>query len=155
MALSETAVRSINASETGEVWLVLLTIDEASFDQPIRVVNAGADIISRLQTYVDTPVGVALPSQGTESPPRVELTLDAIDQTMARAFEAATPPVSCTLEVVLASDPDTVELGPIPLQVYHVNWDAMTVTGDLGFERLLDAPYPAHTISPADYPGVF
>ena len=64
-------------------------------------------------------------------------------------------PLSITLEVVTASDPDTVEAGPFEFQSRAVEYDVQTMRFTLAFEPLLSEPFPAYTYTPLDYPGLF
>jgi hypothetical protein len=154
--LSSTARASIFAQETAEVWLFLLTITHPQLDQTLRFVNNLTDIVSRGQTYLGGPFELVLPDEVDEDqPPRVSISIDNVDRTIVEALRSISGAPAITLEIILASSPDTVEAGPFDFTLRDATGDAVAVTGTLAFEDLLSEPYPAGTFSPANFPGLF
>lgn len=153
--LSPAAVQAITAQETGEVFLLLLTIDHPDLAQPIRVVRNGEDVTSRGNTYSACAFDVALPDERSDRPPRVQLVLDNVDRAITQALRPLTSPPTVTLEVVLASSPDTVEAGPYEFTVRNVVYDAHVVTAELAYEDVLNLRFPADRFTPNLFPGLF
>jgi len=147
--------QAVNAAETEEVFLVLLTITVAGSAQPIRVVNDHANLVSRGQTFAGFPFEIELPGETEDSVPTVRLRIDAVDRSVIAAIRAASGDVDASIEVVRAAAPDTVEAGPFRLRLTRCDYDALVIEGELASEDVLNEPFPAGQYIPADYPGLF
>lgn len=154
-SLSTTARAAIYAQETGEVFLLLLTIDHDDLDSPIRVVDNTEDVTSRGDTYVAFPFDIALPDESPDSISAVRLTIDNVDRQVVDALRSISTPATVTLEVVLASDPDTVEAGPFDLSLRSADYTAEVVTAELVYEDVLNEPFPGGRFIPSDYQALF
>jgi len=153
--LSAAARNAIFASQTAEAFLVLLTLDHPTWGAPVRVTSDAVDTASRGYTYKPFPFLVSLPEERDDALARVRLTIDNVDRSIIAALRPLTSPPTVTLEVVLASSPDTLEAGPFDFTLRNVEYDALTITGDLMFEDVLNEPFPAGSFTPASYPGLF
>ena len=153
--LSLAARKAVNAQETDEVFLLLLTLDHEDITEPVRVVNNTVDIVSQGETYIAYPFEIALPDEDAESVARVTLRIDNVDREIVKSLRSISSPLSVGLEVVMAASPDTVEAGPFNMTLVSAEYDALTVTGELAFEDVLNEPFPGHAYVPSDYPGLF
>lgn len=152
-ALSAAAIASLNAQQSGEVWLVLLTISNPGITT-IRVVNNTEDIVSRGNTYQAFPFEIELPGQDPDTPASARLRIDNVDKRIVEAVRSITTPPQITIEVVLASQPDTVEIGYSNLTLRSVEYDVNSVRGELTFESIFSEPVTL-TITPNRFPGLF
>jgi hypothetical protein len=155
--LSSAAKAAIFASSTGEAFLCLLTLEHATLPQPIRVSSDGVATVSRGLTFQAFPFEIDMPEESDGAPPKVRLRVCNVDRVITEAVRnaASSSPIEVTLEVVLASQPGTVEAGPFKFKLREVSYDAVVVEGTLAFEDLLNEPFPADTYSPVDFPGLF
>lgn len=153
-SLSSAAIASMHAQETGEVWLVLLTINHASMAQPIRVVNNTEDITSRGALFQAFPFEIILPSDDPDSPPKAIIRFDNVERTAIATIRSITSPPSVTLEVILASQPDTVEISYPNFALRNVRYDATVIEGELTFEGLYTEPI-TYQMTPSRFPGLF
>lgn len=153
-SLSSTATASIHAQETGEVWLVLLTIAHSSLATPIRVVNNNEDITSRGNIYQAFPFEIILPGQDPDSLPKAMLRFDNVDRTAISVIRGVEAPPNVTIEVILASQPDTVEVSFPNLTLRNVKYDATIIEGELFFENLYSEPI-TYQMTPSRFPGLF
>ena len=128
-SLSAAAVSSLNTPQTGEVWLVLLTISNASMTT-IRVVNNTEDIVSRGNTYQAFPFEMELPGEDPDSPSSARLRIDNVDKRIVEAVRSISTPPEVTIEVILASQPDTVEISYANLTLRSVEYDVDSVRGE-------------------------
>lgn len=154
-SVSNTLTAAVNAQETGEVFLVLLTLDHADLAAPIRVVDNNEDIVSGGDTYVAFPFELTLPSDVEGRVPSARLVVDNVDRQIVQAVRSVSSAVDVTIEVILASDPDTIEAGPFTAKLRNIDYDAAQVSGDLVFEEVLSQPYPGQSFNPATTPGLF
>lgn len=154
-SLSLAARQAVNAQETDEVFLLLLTLDHEDIAEPIRVVNNTEDVVSRGDTYIAYPFEITLPDEDPESVARVTLRIDNVDREIVRSLRGISSPLLVGLEVVMAASPDVVEAGPFNMTLVSAEYDALTVTGELAFEDVLNEPFPGHAYVPSEYPGLF
>lgn len=151
--LSSAALASMHAEQTDEVWLVLLTISNPGMTT-IRVVNNTEDIVSRGNTYIGFPFEIELPGQDPDSPSSARLRIDNVDKRIVEAVRTITTPPEVTIEVILASQPDTVEIAYSNLSMRAVEYDVDSVRGELTFESIYSEPVTL-TITPNRFPGLF
>ncbi len=152
-SLSATAVSSLNAQESGEVWLVLLTLSNPGITT-IRVVNNTENIVSRGNTFIAFPFDIELPGEDATSPAKAVLRIDNVDKQIVEAVRSISTPPAVTLEVVLASQPDTVEIAFAGMTLRAVEYDADSVRGELIFESIFTEPV-SYNITPNRFPGLF
>lgn len=153
--LSTTGKASIFAASTAEVWLHLLTIEHADLSAPIRLVDNTEAVVSRGETYLPFAFRPQIPAEVDGQLPKVELQIDAVDQSIVTALEALQTPPTITLEVVMAGTPDTVERGPWYFTVRALNYNALTLRSELSYEALTAEPFPYRRFTPTDCPGLF
>jgi hypothetical protein len=96
-----------------------------------------------------------LPGEDAETLTQVNLVITNVDKLLVDGVRSIATPLDVKLQVVLASDPNTIEAGDFDMKLRDVNYDAMTLTGRCNFNDLLNEPYPAGTYTPADYLGLF
>ncbi len=154
-SLSTTAKQAIFAQETDEVFLMLLTINHSDLAAPVYVANNTENIVSNGNTFLGYPFRFELPGEDSESLSTVNLVITNVDKLLVEGVRAIGTPLDVKLQVVLASDPDTVEAGDFDMKMRGVNYDALLLTGRCNFNDLLNEPYPSGTYTPADYPGLF
>lgn len=152
---TDTFRAAVYAPETDEVFLVLLTIDEASLAEPIRMVHNHENITSNGELYAASFFEVELPAQRADYIEPVRLTVGNVDQAMTEAIRLAIGRPAVTLEVVLASDPDTVEAGPFEFELESVEYNALTITGHLAYDSVTHLRYPADMVTPWNFPDAF
>jgi hypothetical protein len=153
-ALSSRAIASGNAQQTSEVWLVLLTISHPDLLEPVRVVNNNENITSRGNEFIAFPFEIDLPGEDPDMPSKARLRIDNLDRRIVNIIRSITSPPSISLEVILASYPDVVEIGFEGLVMREVEYDAQAVTGDLVYESIFTEPITS-TMTPSRFPGLF
>lgn len=152
--LSPTALQAGFESQTAEVFLVLLQITHPNLPEAIRVVNNNENVTSGGNVYIAYPFEIELPGEDSDQPPLARLRIDNVDRLLvATVREIATPP-QITIRVVLASQPDTIEMEFQGLTMRNVTYDAATISGELVFEQILVEPV-ATVMTPSKFPGAF
>lgn len=154
--LSTRMLRAAMARETTEALATLLTLSHPSFLTPIRANDSGADITSRGLLFQNFPFEPAFPRDTDEGPPLVTLTICNVSQEIVTALRPISGDrVEVKFEVVLADTPDVVEYGPLNFELKDVRYDALVVEGTLGYEDLLNEPFPKDTMTPTRTPALF
>lgn len=154
MALSATAIAAMLGRETDEVVLVLLTIDHASLDDPIRVVDNTKDITSNGNTFTAFPFEITLPSDG-DAAPKAQLTIANVDRSIGDALDQITTAPTVKMQLILASDPDTIEREWDLFELVNVQIGAIQVTGDLAVRARTQDPWPNVMVTPGRFPALF
>lgn len=153
--LTTTTRQAFYSQETGEAFLILLTFEESSLPEPIRVVNNPTDIVSGGDIYQAFPFEITLPDEGEDRAPTARLRIDNVDRSIVQAVRNAVDPIIVTMEIIRADDPDTIEVSFPDFELREVTYDALIVEGRLLLKSLRRRQYPADTFSPSGFPGLF
>lgn len=152
--LSPVAIDAANRPQTGEIFLVLLTIRHPTLNDDIRVVNNNEDIVSNGRAYIAYPFEIELPGEDAEQPPMARLRIDNVDRLLVATIREILTPPTAKIQVVLASQPNTVEIEFDGLTLRNVVYDASTISADLAFEQIMVEPV-ATMMTPSKFPGLF
>lgn len=161
-------LQAMFAPETDDYPILLLTITHDDLQEPIRVSSDPTQrveetdekvvygTVSRQEQYVFFPFEMALPDDQEERAPRTRLIIDNVDREIVKAVRTAqggAPRVQ--IEIVMASDPDTVEAELPDFDLRDVRYNVLTVEGDITLDSLAAEPFPAGSFDPARFPGLF
>lgn len=154
-SLSNTLLNQLFAQESNDPFLCLLTLSHADFASDIFLVNNSVDVISRGETYSAFPMRVILPADDGERAPQVTLELDNVSLELIDELRNITDPIGATLELILASDPDTVEISYEELKLKSITYDSKKIQAVLYIDDIFYTEIPHETYSPSNFPGVF
>lgn len=146
---------AINASSTDEAFFVLLTIDHPALESPLRVCLNSVNIDSRGSTFYAYPFDIALPDDEASRPERARISIDNVYRDLVPGLRSMQTPATVLIEVILASDPDTVEASFPGFVLRNIEYNALTISGDLALDDLESEPYPADIFDPHRWPGIF
>lgn len=158
--LSPVATESTNDESTAEVWLVLLTIRHPTLVEPIRVVNNFDDITSadpithEDREFIGLPFEVALPGEEDDQPVAATIRVDNVDRQIVAALRELTSPPMADIEVVLASQPNVIEIAFYDFTIRVAEYDSLEITAQLTFEQIFTEPV-AVDMTPQRVPGIF
>lgn len=155
--LSQRAATAVVAEETSEVFLVLVKIEHEDLDKPIRVVN---NLLPITRTegdveveYIALPFEIELPDEG-DRPGDARLAVSNVDRKIVEALRSIQTRPDVEIRVVLASQPDIVELELTGLKLGDATYDAGVVQGYLRYEDLAVEPV-ADSLTPSRFPALF
>lgn len=156
MTMSAAAVRDLLARQSGDPLILLLTVEHDEMVQPFRLCTnrAGEDIVSNGDTFTASPFDLGWPSDD-EDTPVAELRCPNVDRLIGQALEELNGPAICTIQAVLASDPDTIEREALEFELRDAEWDGNSVTAQLSRARLVTEACPKYRITPRLFPGLF
>jgi hypothetical protein len=141
--------------ETDEVFLCLLTIEHPSLATPFRFVDDFVNHDSRGNTFLGYPFSITLPDDDPDRLPEAKLDIDNTDRQIVEAVRSLVSPPYITVEVVLAAQPDQVEISFADMRLNQADWDASVVSGALAYEDVLNEQFPGRSFSPDSHPGLF
>lgn len=144
------------AQETGEAVLALLTFTHPEWPTSYYFAINGENIVSRVRVYNACSADVLIPDDTTDRPPQANITFPNVDRQMTALLEASITPPTVLIEIILASDPDNVEIEFPDLQVQSgAKYNVQNVTGALCGWRTSREGFPKGIISPTYFPGAF
>ena len=155
-SVSSTLETAIYAQQTNQVFHILLEIAHADMASTLRFVNNTANVTSNGDVYTAYPFLIDFPpADDPDQLPTVRLFIDNIDRSIVEQLRSISSAPTIDVSVVLASSPNTVECGPLQFTLRSIDYDAQVITAELGFENILNEPFPAGTFTPTDFPGLF
>lgn len=152
--LSSEAKAELYAPSTSGVWIVLLTLEHASFASTLRYVNDRQNVTSGGDMYTALAFSARLPAD-RDAPPRAVLVLDNVDQSTIASSRAITTPASVTIEVIRRSAPDTILVSYPNLKLRNIGISETSVEYELAGDAVGDEMYPGTTFTPLHFPAGF
>ena len=153
--LSTDALKAIYAQETGEAFLILLTLDHDTLAQPLRVSSDAVNTDSRGDTYVAFPFELVLPDDRENTAPRARLVIDNVSREVLSAIKTLNTAPTVKMEIIRSSAPDVVEAVFPDFKLTNIKYNALTIKGDLTLEDFTAEPYPSTIFSPSTFPALF
>lgn len=156
MALSTAAIRALTRRESEIPVIILLTVTHPDLASPIRLARntIGDDIVSNGNIFTAAPFELEWPSDDEEAP-TAKLTAINVDRAIGEALESIVTPADCTIQVVLATSPNTIERQGVKFQLRNAQWDGGIMTADLGQAYFASEPWPKYRVTPAAFPSLF
>lgn len=170
MPLSPNAKIAMMAQETMEREICLLTITHPEFDQPIYLSTdatmhlrddeeTGAPIygtVSRGIEFIYVPISPVLPSSDSETPPAGRFSISNVSQVISPYLLMVSEHYPrITVEVVMASDPDTVNQTWPEFDLTNASIDATSAEVQISMNMVNTEPSPWMRFTPAHFPNLF
>ncbi len=111
--------------------------------------------VSRGNPFLFIPFQLVLPESSDDAPPSAKLVLTNVERELVPLIRSFHTPAHCTIELILASSPDIVELSIADLQIVQCTYDAQEMQFSLGYPSLSTEPIPALSFTPNFFPGLF
>jgi hypothetical protein len=143
------------AAQTGDGFIILLTLRHDDLDPPIRVCDNNKNVTSRGNEFITYPFEISFPDISDERPPQAQLKIDNVHRDIIQNLRLIRTPIFVDVEVVRIKDNHTVEVEFLDFIMRNITYDELTITGALVLESLLVEPYPADTYVPSKFPGLF
>lgn len=154
--LSQAALQALLAQDTAEVFIPILKITHPDLTAPILLAYNTETVHRADGDYLPYPFQINIPESSDNEAPTVNLTVDNTDLSVNDAIRSLVGMPTVEFSVVLASSPDTVEIGPYEMSLQNAQANAQTITGTLGFEQdMFSQSVPAQTYIPTNSPGLF
>ena len=154
--MTQETKRELIKDETSAVFLNLVKIEAEGFD-PLYFVDNTESIIFDGNEYLPCGFRCVLPEQnedGNSKPCRIEI--DNIDRRISEAVaETISIPVTLTVSIVMAQNPDIVETGPFKFILRNVSVNKEKVSAELYDFYIYDRNLPGLRYTPQDFPGLF
>ncbi|MCA0278443.1 MAG: DUF1833 domain-containing protein [Proteobacteria bacterium] len=163
--VSMTLREAMNAQETAEIPVVLVSLQHPSFATPLFLSSDPTErlsveplsygTISRGNTYVFCPMDVALPDDLGERAPSAKFMVENVSRKIVELIRGLASPGIAKIELVLASSPDSVEIEYPEFKIVGAQYNANIITLEMSIDALTDEPFPAGNFDPSGFPGLF
>ena len=163
--VSLNARAAFNAQETGDVPTTLVTITHAALPVPVRLssdptLRLSSDPLkygtrSQGQVYEFVLMSAVLPDDREDTPATVQLALENVSSDMTSLVRASIEPATIDFAMVMASEPDIIEMRWTGLCAMRTTYDASQIMIEVSREAILGEPWPAHRMTQARFPGLF
>ena len=148
----------INQTSIDDAFFALLTITSGHEDiadqEKEYLVNNNEAVTSRGQVYRPYAFTITLPTEDLDQPMSVQIVIDNVDRRITEFVRALLEPPTFKIEVIISSDPDTVERRIDFMKLADVTYDAMTVTGTLVPTNPLSRPCIDSTYNGTEFPDL-
>lgn len=153
--LSDRALASVMAQHTDEAFILLMTFTYAPTNEIYRCALNTENIVSNGNVFTATYFDIQLPESSNQAPQGCQITLDNVDMRLIGLLRGIAEPLKIVIQVVLASQPDVIEMEFTDLVLREVQWDASKINGRLVSEDPLNQAFPGHMYEPRTFPGIF
>lgn len=163
--LTNTAKAALFAQSTKETFILLLTISHPDWTDDVRVSSDPTQIlpvngplrgtISNGDEYIFVPFTINLPAQDDTGIAKATIVVDNTDRRIVDQIRSASSAVTVGIQIVLASNPDVVEVSYADFKMERATYDALIVTGEISVEYFDLEPYGSKRFTPSDFPGMF
>jgi hypothetical protein len=152
--LSPALLAQLYAQESDVPFLMLVTLTHPSFTT-IRLVNNSEDIVSNGETFTAFPMRIRLPVDDGETSREVAIEFDNVSRELIDEVRTVTSPIDVKLEMILASNPDDVQVTLDELKMRNVTYNKSVVSARLYLDSFLNVELTSERYSPKLYPGLF
>ena len=152
--LSNPLLAEMFGQSSSDPYLMLVTLTHSSFSNVYLVGNT-VDVVSRGNTYIAFPMNIVLPSDDGEASREVTIDFDNVSLFLIAKLRSIVTPIICTIEMVLASDLDSVQTSIDDLKVRSITYTKQRVSAKLYMDSFLNVELTSEKYTPNSYPGLF
>lgn len=166
--MSAEAIRAIFSPEADTDVLMLLTIyaeDEVTpsvrlADGFTQRLSETADevtygVVSNSQQFTFIPMEITMPSEEESQAPRCSILIQDVTRYLIPIIRTITYQPKVKLDIVLSKTPDVIEVSFSDFYINNFTYTANQITADLSMIDYEREGFPAHSFTPAYFPGLF
>lgn len=151
--LSTEVKKQIFAQESEDPFLTLVTLSSTAFTA--RLVNNSQDVLSRGDTFVAMPMTISLPVDDGQTARSFTIEIDNVGRELIAGIRTTTDRIGVTIEMILASMPDVVQMSFSDFKVGTITYTATKITAQVVMDNFLAIEMTSERYTPALYPGLF
>jgi len=153
-SLSPELLRQLYAQESDDPLLLLVTLTHESFS-PIYLVNNVESIVSNGKTFEAFPMIIRLSADDGENQKEVQISFDNVGLDLIDEIRTVVTPISVSIDMVLASDPDSIQTSIGDLKMRSVIYSASRITAKLYYDSFLNVELTSEKYTPDTFAGLF
>lgn len=167
-SMSPAAIRAMFSPDSSETLIMLVTIYDEDGTTPVirvadnylqRLSETAEHVVygvkSRGNDFIFLPVQITLPTEEHGSAPRCSLTINDVTRELTPFIRELTHPPRVSLEMVLTSTPNTVEVSFHDFYISNITYNAESVNCTLEMINYQTEPFPCYSFTPRFFPGLF
>lgn len=139
---------------SSDPFLMLVTISHSSFET-LYLVNNTESIVSRGITFEAFPMEITLPGDDGESSREVRIDFDNVSLELISEFRKITTPADVKVEMLLASEPDIIQLSIEDLKLRNISYNKSRISARLFMDSFLNIELTSEKYNPSNFPGLF
>lgn len=152
--LSSELREQLYGQASGDPFLMLVTLQHESFEE-IRFVNDVVDISSRGKDYMAFPIEIVLAPDDGASTREVSMKFDNVSLELIHELRTVTTSIDVEIEMVLASNPDKVQIQLGELKLRNITYNSKTISAKLYMDDFLSTEMASEKYTPTVFPGIF
>lgn len=149
--LSAAAVAQLTRQHSSESYLPLVTISDPAITT-LRVVYNTVNIVSRGNTFEACGFEFTFPADISQERRPARIRFPNVDRMLIPQIRTLASPLKMVVELITASAPNTVEIGPLEFRMSVVDWDDEWINATLAFKTGVGSQYPNKRFDPALFP---
>lgn len=153
--LSNELLTQLFNQESDDPFLTLVTLTHADLPEPIRLVNNTKNITSRGNIYQAFPMKIRLPVDDGESSREFAIDFDNVGLELIEEIRSVTTQIGVTMEMVLASMPDEVQMAFSDFYINSVGYNKQKITAKVILDSFLNVEMTSERYNPSNFPGIF
>lgn len=146
--------RAIDAQQTEEAFLVLLTVRHVDLIDPIRLTSDGVATVRSDGTYHPFPFRITLPRHTDAQDAGATFEVDIVDRQIINMLRAIDTAPTIEIEVIAASEPDQPIVRYPGLKWEVGDHNELTLSGQLRIDDFADEPLTA-AFTPSRFQALF
>lgn len=154
-ALSPELLAQLFAQDSNDPFLTLITLSHTAFVDDIRIVNNTKPIVSRGNTFQPFPMKIRLPIDDGESSRDFQIDFDNASLELIEEIRTVTTAIDVTMEMILASMPDVVQISQGDLQISGLTYNAQRISAKIVLDSFLNIELTSERYNPTNFPGLF
>lgn len=152
--LSPELLAQLYTQESSDPFLILVTLSHADFST-VRLVNNSENVVSRGNTFMSFPMRIVLPVDDGESDREVSIEFDNVSRELIEEIRSVTTQIDVTLEMILASTPDVVQMSIEELKIGNLSYNQNTISAKLYLDNFLSSAMTSEKYTAQTFPGIF
>lgn len=154
--LSNNALAQLFAQESDDPFLNIFTLSHPDWVEDIHLVNNTEAIVSNGTTFDPFPIAITLPTEDGETLQSVKIEFDNVSRELIDEIRSITDnSISVNMQMILASNPDVVEIEIGEMTIISVNYNVDKITATLTLDDFLNTEVTGEKYTPTSYPGLF
>jgi hypothetical protein len=142
-------------NETDEVLLSLMTFRHPDWVEDVRIVANREAVTHDGKIFEPLAFEISLPDEEAEGIPVLRWQADNVSGDILAELRKVTGRITGELVLVLASSPSVAEVPAMQMELYEIEYDALTISGTLTVEPILDDQFGWRSFNPANAPALF
>jgi hypothetical protein len=153
--LSPELLAQLFSQESNDPFLMLVTLNHSSMPQPLYFCANAVEVISNGITFLPFPVKIVLAPDDGESSREIQMIFDNVSREIIDELRTVTDPIEVQIDMVLASNPNYIQLSILDLKIKSINYDRQKINAKLYLDNFLTVGLPSEKYVPSQYKGLF